>query len=437
MLVDSKLLLASPIDTVVRLFQLIDEPTFLATVGFSLMRIVGGFLVAYAGAVVLALIAHRWPVVGELCAPLVLGLKSVPIACVIVLLLMWVGSSSVSALAVFLAVFPAVYFSCAEGLANVDAKVSEMLQVFRVNGLVGFLAHVWPSTLPFLLGTSKNVCGMAWKAGVAAELIGSPMGSVGERIYQSKVLLETADLFAWTIVVVAASAACERLFVWVLEGGRVSSQLLALALARDSRHVEQGNELVPSSIVLAHASLGYEDTVVARDVCIDRGPGSRTVLVDASGAGKTTMLRTVASLQPLLAGEALLLPPTTTMVFQDVRLLEHMTAVQNVQLVVGALMGEEEVRGALAKLLPGDALFVPVRQLSGGQRRRVEIARALLCPSAAVLLDEPFASLDAQTHQTAARFVVEHLEGRTLMAASHMAGDAELLGADELRLFGK
>lgn len=436
MLVKSNLLLSGPVETFARLCQLLVQPKFLSIVWFSSARILSGFLLAYASAVVLAIVAHRWPQVGSLLAPAIQVLKAVPLACVIVLLLMWVGSRAVSGPAVFLAVFPAVYFSCAEGLANVDAKVGEMLTAFRVRGAVRLCAHVWPSVLPYLVGTAKNVCGMAWKAGIAAELIGSPMGSVGERIYQSKILLETADLFAWTIVVVALSVLCEQLFVALLARSGRLSRRLALALARHGWGVAPSDS-VPSGIMLENVTLGYPNAVVARGVNASCGPGSRSVLSEASGTGKTTFLRTVAGLLPVLDGKSLLLPPTVSMVFQEARLIEEMTAVQNVQLVAGGACDEGTIRVALAELLPAAAHDVPVAELSGGQRRRVELVRALLCPASAVLLDEPFASLDAHTHEAAASFVRHRVQGRTLLVASHAPSDAQLLGAEELRLFGR
>ena len=120
-----------------------------------------------------------------------------------VLLLIWVGSREVSGIAVFLMAFPALYLATVEGLGQVDEKLGQMLSVFGVGPVRRLLAHTWPSLLPYLVATSRNACGMAWKAGVAAELIGTPLGSMGERIYQAKILLETADLFAWTVIVVA------------------------------------------------------------------------------------------------------------------------------------------------------------------------------------------------------------------------------------------
>lgn len=122
------------------------------------------------------------------------------------------------------------------------------------------------------------------------------------------------------------------------------------------------------------------------------------------------------------------------MQFQDARLVEAMTAEQNVLLCSAGALSAGEARALLAELLPEEALRRPVAELSGGQRRRVELVRALAHPSAAVVLDEPFASLDAASHEAAAAFVLRHLAGRTLLVVSHAPGDVGLLGARPARL---
>ncbi|WP_418844877.1 ATP-binding cassette domain-containing protein [Parafannyhessea umbonata] len=447
LVVGSSILLAGPVDTALRLLALLGEKSFLATVGFSLARIALGFLLAFALAVVLALVGRRHPLVDRLLSPGISALKSIPIVCIIVLLLMWVGSRSVSAIAVFLAVFPAVYFSCREALLHVDPKVSQMLGVFGVAPVRRFLAHTWPQVLPYLVGTSRNVCGMAWKAGVAAELIGSPMGSIGERIYNSKLLLDTADLFAWTIVVVVMSWLCERAFVAVLARTGTWSQRLSLCVGRPRcacaqlAAQDQANRrnLAASpgpTILLRDASVGYEGAVVASGLNLAVLPGNRVLLADRSGTGKTTLLHTVAGLQDVLAGLCRR-PAQPTMAFQESRLVEEMSAVQNVLLVMGSARDEAacaRVRSLLSELLPKSALDVPVRRLSGGQRRRVEIVRALAAPGDAVLLDEPFSSLDAASHAQAAAFVTRHLDGRALVVASHLPDDMRLLDATSFSL---
>lgn len=444
LVVGSSILLAGPVDTALRLLALLGEKDFLATVGFSLARIALGFLLAFALAVILAFAGRRHPLVDRLLAPGVSALKSVPIVCVIVLLLMLVGSRSVSAIAVFLAVFPAVYFSCREALAHVDPKVSQMLGVFGVAPVRRFLAHTWPQVLPYLVGTSRNVCGMAWKAGVAAELIGSPMGSIGERIYNSKLLLDTAGLFAWTIVIVATSWLCERAFVAVLARTGSWARRLSLRVGRPrgprSQAGARGQAVRAASdgptILLRDASIGYGGTVVASGLDLEVLPGDRVLLADRSGAGKTTLLRTVAGLQDVLAG-ACGSPVRPTMAFQEPRLVEDMSAVQNVLLVTGSVRDAaacSRVRSLLLELLPETALDVPVRELSGGQRRRAEIVRALAASGDAVLLDEPFSSLDAASHARAAAFVTRHLDGRALVVASHLPDDARLLDATSFSL---
>jgi NitT/TauT family transport system permease protein len=430
MTVGSELLLAGPLAVLVRLAQLVPTAVFWITVGFSLARIAAGFAVAFVLGLALGLAAHRWPALAELLAPAVSFLKSVPIVCVIVLLLMWVGSARVSAIAVFLAVFPAIYFSVLEGCTAASPGLGELLRVMGVPGWRRFLADTWQQLLPYLVATCRNACGMAWKAGVAAELIGSPRGSMGERIYQAKLLLETGDLFAWTIVVVALSWACEKAFLALLRatGGWALSASVPRPVA------DRRQQPAAAAISLDQVTLGYDGEPVA--TCnLELAPGSRTVLSDPSGAGKTTLVRTACGLLAPLSGyvEAPAWGELSVQ-FQDTRLVEAMTAEQNLLLCSAGTLSAGEAHALLAELLPEDALGRPVSELSGGQRRRVELARALAHPGAAVVLDEPFASLDAASHKVAAAFVVSHLCGRTLLVASHAPGDVELLHAAPVRL---
>lgn len=432
MAVGSELLLAGPAAVLVRLAQLFPTAAFWSTVGFSLARIAAGFAAAFALGLLLGLAANRWHALAELLAPAVSFLKSVPIVCVIVLLLMWVGSVRVSAIAVFLAVFPAIYFSVLEGRSVTDPGLGELLRVMGVPGWRRFLADTWQQLLPYLVATCRNACGMAWKAGVAAELIGSPRGSMGERIYQAKLLLETGDLFAWTIVVVALSWACEKAFLALLRA--TGGWALAASVPRPAAVQRRQPAPAPAGILLDNVTLGYDGVPVATCNLV-LAAGSRTVLADPSGAGKTTLVRTVCGLLAPLSGRVQA-PGAGELSaqFQDTRLVEAMTADQNVLLCSAGALSEDKAHALLEELLPKDALGRPVAELSGGQRRRVELARALAHSSAAVVLDEPFASLDADSHKAAAAFVLRHLGGRTLLVASHAPGDVELLRATPARL---
>ena len=73
-----------------------------------------------------------------------------------------------------------------------------------------------PALLPFLMNGCRMALGMSWKSGVAAEVIGLPSVSVGERLYMSKIYLETADLFAWTFTIIIVSTLSEHIFLFLL-----------------------------------------------------------------------------------------------------------------------------------------------------------------------------------------------------------------------------
>ena len=73
-----------------------------------------------------------------------------------------------------------------------------------------------PSVMPYMMAACRTALGLSWKAGVAAEVIGVTKDSIGRQLYYSKIYLETADLFAWTAVVIVMSIALEKFFVWAV-----------------------------------------------------------------------------------------------------------------------------------------------------------------------------------------------------------------------------
>ena len=435
--VGSRLLLAGPLETVLCLAGLGVRREFWATVAFSLVRIAAGFVASFVLALALASIARRLRVVEEFVAVGLGAVKSVPVVCIVVLLLMFVGSRNVSAVAVFLVALPALYFAAFEALGNLDSGMGELLDACGVRGLRCVLGHVWPSMHPFLVATCKNVVGMSWKAGVAAELVGMPLGSMGERIYQTKLLLETGELFAWTIVVVVLAAVSERAFLALL----ARSVDVSLHLATRTRSTSGGGASVdeaPLEVRLDDVTVSFEGTEVLSDVNLVVGAGERACLSDPSGSGKTTLLRLLAGILRPDEGAVTVgpeeAPATVSVMSQETHLLEPVSAVGNVAFLAGEWLDEAAIRELLLEVLGPDELDRPVSELSGGQRRRVELVRAMARPSGMVLLDEPFVSLDASSVNASVAFVMRHLHGRTLVVASHLAGTAGLLDARELVL---
>lgn len=381
-------------------------------------RILGGLALAAVCGGVLAGISSRSRAFAHLVAPALSFVKATPVACVVVLLLIWLGSARVSIAVVFLMALPGVYFSLVEGLAQVDQPLEQMFRLHGVQGWRLFCAHTWREVLPFVLSCARAVIGMSWKAGVAAELIGMATGTVGERIYQAKLLIETADLLAWTVLVVAASWACERVLVWLLwASGPAAWRAAVRAHGRAGGSAGGG---APAE--LAFAVGDRAPWAPALDGLVLRVPaGGRTCVMGASGAGKSTLLA-------LAAGEC----APCSMVFQDVRLVEDVSALDNVLVCADARVDASSATALLRLLVPGVDVHARVAELSGGQRRRVEIARALLCGGCAVILDEPFTGLDASARDATAEAVLDLLEGRMLLLATHDVADAQALDISDI-----
>ena len=210
------LLLPSPVSSLARLWTLAGTAVFWRAIGTSSMHILGGFLLSCALAVVLAALSARFSRVKELLAPLVAAVKTVPVASFIILALIWLKTSLLSLFISFLMVFPVLYTNILAGIKSADGQLLEMAQVFRVPWKRRLRMIYLPAIRPFLLAGSTAALGMSWKAGVAAEVIGVVSGSIGERLYDAKIYLQTADLLAWTVVIVALSAGFEWLMLRLL-----------------------------------------------------------------------------------------------------------------------------------------------------------------------------------------------------------------------------
>lgn len=216
MLVGHDFLLASPVESAIRFVELACTAAFWRSTLYSLCRIVSGFALGLAAGVLCAAASARFRRVRELLAPLWAVLRAIPVASFVIVALIWVPSRSLSVLIAFLIVFPVIYAGTLDEIAHADANCVEMARLLRMP-LHRRLIYIY--ALP-ALDSFQALCatamGLAWKSGVAAELISIPGGSIGERLYTAKVYLMTGDLFAWTALIVLLSAACARLLNWML-----------------------------------------------------------------------------------------------------------------------------------------------------------------------------------------------------------------------------
>ncbi len=178
--------------------------------GFSLVRILAGFALSLAAGVVFAVLSKFNSLVRALLQPLMQAAKATPVASFIILALVWISSDRLSVFTSFLMGLPVFYINVLEGLESADKKLLEMAQVFGMPMGKRIRAIYAPAAYPFLLSAMSASFGMCWKAGIAAEVIGIPDGSIGEALYRSKIFLDTPNLFAWTIAVMLLSVFLEK-----------------------------------------------------------------------------------------------------------------------------------------------------------------------------------------------------------------------------------
>ena len=207
------LLLASPLSALERLFTLAGTAAFWQAVLASASHILGGFLLSCALAVVLAALSTRFSCVEELLAPTVAVIKTVPVASFIILALVWLESRRLPLFIAALMAFPVVYRNVLEGIRGTSRELLEMARVFRVPFSRRLRGVDLPQVLPYFRAAADTALGLSWKAGTAAEVIGLCSGTIGERLYTAKVYFQTADLFAWTAVIVLLSVLFEGLFL--------------------------------------------------------------------------------------------------------------------------------------------------------------------------------------------------------------------------------
>ena len=410
MLIHNPILFATPLETVQALFENFGRGDFWSVTFMTLLRISAGFALGLCLGILLAALSRAIPVLEELLSPLIYLMKTVPVVCFVVLLLIWWGSSVLSVAISFLMVFTAVYFSTLEGLKAVGKDLLEMAEVYRLPFRTKLFYLYRPALEPFLTGSLKTSLGFAWKSGVAAEVIGLPEKSIGASIYLSKISLDTAGIFAWTVVVCVLSFLFEKIILWLVKK--------AFAV-KVSCHAPKGETPAPCVISFEGAKKSFDGQEVFSDLNMTLAPGETKWLTWPSGAGKTTVLRILAGLEKLDQGRltGATKEQRISYLFQEDRLCLGENAIRNLWMVTGSA---DAAKKALEPFLEKELWEKSCAALSGGEKRRVALARALAAKSSLLLLDEPFAGLDDERVRICWEEIQKRKGNRTLLIASHL-----------------
>ena len=166
----------------------------------------------------------------------------------------------------------------------------------------------------------------------------------------------------------------------------------------------------------------YGDHVVLHNLSFTAGVGVTRIL-GRSGAGKTTLLRILLGLDQPDSGSLFGTNCRWAAVFQEDRLLGHLDAEDNLRFALGSAYNAAAAKTLLGELGLADVGSKPICEYSGGMKRRLALARALLAPSDALILDEPFTGLDEENRSIALRCILHAAQTKPVLLASHEALD--------------
>lgn len=436
-LIDSKILMAGPKETAVSLKAIFLSDGFFPVIRNSSFSILHGLFMAVLLSVILSVAAYNSCFLREFLKPLILLMKSIPVACFVILALLWVGSDRLSTLVVFIITFPILYSQLLDGFSNIDNGMLNIAKDFRLTFIQKTIYVYTPSIYnAFLTAISLSV-GMSFKAGIAAEVIGQPTHSIGEELYFSKLYLESSTLFAWTLIILLLSGISEKLIILFLSGiKRLFSHLCITKIFGINKISSDTSDLIPigniknGQITLHNIKKSYNDISIFHNFNATIPSGNITALVGTSGSGKTTLINIISQKISPDSGEVILESDNFSMVYQDTQLLEYANGIFNVSLVQNHIP-KKSIRNInsykmLSELLSENDFKKPVKSMSGGMKRRVEIARACAMDSDIIMLDEPFRGLDTENRKKVAMFIKEHQRKRTVIVAVHSDEEAEL-----------
>lgn len=418
--VGQDLLLVSPVAVAKALFALVLMPETWLTAAQTTARVLLGFVGGVVLGTALAALAFCVPLVKVLLLPLMRTVRSIPLASFVILALLWLkNAGNLSVFISFLMVLPLVYANVLSGIESVGRELPEMAKVFRFSKAKTLRYLYLPAAAPHFFAACEVGVGLSWKSGIAAELIGITANSIGERLYDAKLLFSTADLFAWTVLIVALSFVCEKLVLGASRG------CLKAILTVPCGHAREPMPGTPKTLWAKDIVFGYDGQTVLPGIGIAIEPGECVCVTAPSGKGKTTFLNILLGLKQPGSGqvEAMRL----SALFQENRLLDDLSAVENIALV--SHLCQEEILRELGQVgLLDDQAQRCVKALSGGQRRRVAILRAMLADDAeAIVMDEPLKGLDAAAKQQTAQSIVRLQKGRPMLVMTHDVADADLL----------
>lgn len=443
-IVGRAILLPGPIETLQTLYEIVRAPGFAVVVVATVSRWGAALLLAAPVAVLTGTVAGLSGTGAEFLRPLISAARATPVISVILIALIWLPIPQVPVLVGFVVGYPLLHQGIADGLRAIDPELRELSRAYRW-GFFRRVGHLEvPGSWPTVSSAMAGAVGMSWKAVLAAEVLSLPAFGIGSMLQESRIYLDTAAVLAWTLIAVLAAYGFDLLLLLLapVQGWWLVGRLRRDPRARDSSSGPPAESAPrgasPAELVFNDVSFGFPGEEILSSFNLTVKPGEVCALLGRSGCGKTTLIRLAAGLLRPASGAVLLdgkaprrVRPAPAVAFQDPRLLPWEPAWVQVHLgmpgrraagrTAGRAAGRAHVDRLLKELGLAQASERYPDELSGGMKKRLNVARAVAHPSGLLLLDEPFSHQDPATHAELLAFASGLLQRdpRTTLLVTH------------------
>lgn len=208
----SSVILPSPLEVASSVLKLFASPVFLKNVGATVIRAVLSFLIIFVSGAVTGTAAGLLPALDAVLSPFITLLKATPVMSVILLAFIWFSTGTVPVFAAFLMAFPVMYVQVLNASHRLDPKLDQMCRVYGISGRKYLGGFVIPSLVPSYVTGAKQSLSMIWKVVIASEVLTVPQSGIGRSLQLAQVRLDTASVFAWTIIAVVLTFAGDFIF---------------------------------------------------------------------------------------------------------------------------------------------------------------------------------------------------------------------------------
>lgn len=215
--IDLPVIVPGPIEVLKSMIELFKLKTFFNDIILTVLRALESFVIIVIVGSIFGIIAGNFKVVEMIIKPLVTLFKAIPVMSIILIAFLWFKTGQIPVFSAFLMAFPVMYVQTLEGMKHRSIELEQMCKVYEVEGKKKLVNVTIPEMMPALITGAKQSLSMIWKVVIAAEVLTLPNYGIGKSLHIAQIQLETAGVFAWTVVAIVLTYFGDLLFAIILK----------------------------------------------------------------------------------------------------------------------------------------------------------------------------------------------------------------------------